>query len=356
MKSMKWLYLFMMLFALLVAKPAEAGQAGKNKAWYGQTPVWQVLQELGEPVPGHYIEDFDSQAVKRGEELVKQGFTIGPDGKKTKQQSKYFRCTHCHNIHKEDPDLRKSDPEARLTYVVRNHLPFLQGTTFYGVVNRQSWFNGYYQEKYKRVVQKANKDLKEAIQACAKNCALGRKFKKWELQSVLAYFWSLQLTLDDLNLSPADWQKLELAAEQPQANDDLGPWLKGFYLPAAAATLAPPPVDRKTGYSYSGDIVRGRDIFVYGCLNCHRSGGVTDEDEVFDNSEATFQMLNENMRLDSEKSIYHTIRNGVPRRLFKAYMPNYTRERMSDKQVEDLRAFIEYQAGITPLLSVRSEE
>ncbi len=57
-------------------------------------------------------------------------------------------CTTCHNLEREDPDLRVSDPEARLPYVKKKGIPFLQGTTFRGIVNRESWYNDDYVRKY----------------------------------------------------------------------------------------------------------------------------------------------------------------------------------------------------------------
>ena len=45
---------------------------------------------------------------------------------------------------------------------------------------------------------------------------MGRKLEAWEIQSVLAYFWSIELKLQDLNLSESDWKKLKLAPHSPK--------------------------------------------------------------------------------------------------------------------------------------------
>lgn len=156
----------------------------------------------------HYNQQRDTAAVKRGEEIVRYGTTVGPDGKKSPFQSNYFVCTNCHNLRREDPDLRISDPEVRLDYALKHQLHFLPGTTFYGLVNRRSWFNGDYVIKYRDLATDANKDLVKATQLCARQCAMGRELNALELQSVLAFFQSLELKLGDLNLSVADWSKL----------------------------------------------------------------------------------------------------------------------------------------------------
>ena len=74
--------------------------------------------------------------------------------------SKYYVCTTCHNLEIEDPDLRVSDPETRLTFAKENDLPFLQGSTFKGIVNRESWYNDDYVKKYgDEKIEIAHKDF-----------------------------------------------------------------------------------------------------------------------------------------------------------------------------------------------------
>jgi len=94
----------------------------------------KVSHELNSTIPGF--------SAAKGSELFHTGVTVKPNGKKTRKQSKHFVCTSCHNIVKEDPDIANPDPEARLTYAQNRGLPFLQGTTLYGAVNRVSFYKG----------------------------------------------------------------------------------------------------------------------------------------------------------------------------------------------------------------------
>ena len=111
--------------------------------------VSKVLDILGsdDVVPYPNTKEF-GVSVKRGEALIKEGFSTKPGGGKTRTQSKHFVCTSCHNLEKEDPDLRFSDPQTRLEYTDEKGLPFLQGTTLYGAVNRKSIYNDDYYLKY----------------------------------------------------------------------------------------------------------------------------------------------------------------------------------------------------------------
>ena len=102
----------------------------------GETPVWEVLIKLGETPPNHMPNtSVRGYSVGVGKDIALYGVAKDANGKKIKLQSKHFVCTSCHNIQKEDPDLTKHDPQARLDYVAEKGLPFVQGTTLYAVVN-----------------------------------------------------------------------------------------------------------------------------------------------------------------------------------------------------------------------------
>jgi mono/diheme cytochrome c family protein len=335
------------LFFFVSPMLLSAGPTETIGHWKESVPVYQVLKELGDPMPAHYLPQRDEQLVKQGEEIVKYGVTRGPDGTKTTVQSKYFACTDCHNLRREDPNLKRSDPNIRLDYAIQNRLRFLPGTTFYGVVNRTTWYNGDYLKKYKDSAAKANKDLVNAIQLCATQCAMGRKLDDWELQSVLGYFWSLELTLEDLNLSESDWKKLKLAPLRNDNNQGLISWLKGFYLNASPATFSKPPTPITAPDTYAPNIKNGKAIYVLSCLNCHKSGGATSFPLA--NSAVTYRLLNDHTDFGANFSIYNAIRNGIKASPGKGYMPNFPLQRMSNNQMKDLRAFIKYQARHEPL-------
>ena len=95
--------------------------------------ISDVLKKLGDAPIQHQANFIKGASAKIGEDLALRGIAKKPKGGKTKKQSKHFVCTSCHNVVKEDPDLRVSDPQARLDYAKKNGLPFLQGTSLYGI-------------------------------------------------------------------------------------------------------------------------------------------------------------------------------------------------------------------------------
>lgn len=312
--------------------------------WNEETPVYQVLIELGETPPKHYQKNPSQEQIKQGKELVLNGRTIGPDGRKTNYISKYYVCTNCHNTVQEDPDIRFSNPETRLDYVSSKNLPFLQGTTFWGIVNRETWYNDDYVKKYGDLVVKANQDLGESIQLCAQECSQGRKLKDWEVEAITAYYWSLQLKMGDLNLTKNDWEKLKNQNKNPAKAASLRKWLKGFYALKSPATFANVPSDKSKGYGLKGHPEKGKRIYESSCLECHNAQGVSDF--VLDNSKFSFKKLANNINTNTYFSIYKIIREGTYAQPgHKPYMPHFPLERMSHQQIEDLRSFIEQEAS-----------
>ncbi len=179
-----------------------------------ETSVYKVLTSLGQPIVKHQLDSTSAQLIQTGKELVTQGYSTNPNGRKSKRISKHFVCTSCHNTQREDPDLRDAlNPESRLQYCKENDLPFLQGTTLWGIVNRESWYNDDYIQKYGDLVTKARYDLKEAVQLCAKECSQGRVLKQWEEKAILAYLWSIEIKLSDLELPDSLLNKLNNITE-----------------------------------------------------------------------------------------------------------------------------------------------
>jgi len=118
--------------------------------------VADVLFSLGEPKPDHYIENSSPELIKKGRELIFSGRTTNPKGRKSKYISKFFKCTSCHNTVKEEAILTQADPESRFQYAEENDLPFLQASTFYGIVNRETWYNDDYVKKYGSITAHAS--------------------------------------------------------------------------------------------------------------------------------------------------------------------------------------------------------
>ncbi|MFT6335373.1 MAG: mono/diheme cytochrome c family protein [Saprospiraceae bacterium] len=267
-----------------------------------------------------------------GEQLFHKGFAQKPNGGKTRKQSKHFVCTSCHNVAKEDSDLSVSDPTARLIYTSERGLPFLQGTTMYGAVNRSTYYNGDYKKKYGDLVASARNDIRNAIQLCATECAQGRELKDWELESILAYLWTLELNLEDLGLTEGTASNMNIES------------IKAKYLQGSPATFLPPPSDRKEGSGLIGRADNGKLIYENSCLHCHYRGEYSFLH--LDNSRLSFKHLKRNISKYSRHSLYQVTRWGVPVKSGKrSYMPQFTEERMSIQQLADLRAFIEEEAS-----------
>jgi len=229
------------------------------------TPVAEVLQQLDEAAPNHIQNEINTDAVVIGKNIVLNGLS-SKTGEGGRRQSKHFVCTSCHNVQREDPVLSISDPQARLQYAQENGLPFLQGTTLHGVVNRESWYNGDYDKKYDpEKIKPAQTDLREAIQLCATDCAQGRELKDWELEGVLAYLWTLELKMDDLNLSNTDLQRIENGINNDSQNTELVQFIKSKYSQASPATFTDQPDNLKQGYGQKGDADNGKLIYDLSC-------------------------------------------------------------------------------------------
>lgn len=302
----------------------------------------ETLIALGQSKPKHFLEDTSAALAATGKALLIDGRAVGPDGKLGPYISKYYNCLSCHNQVKEDPDVRVSDPTTRLAFAVKNQIPFLQGTTFKGIVSRESWYNGDYEKKYGELVEPARNDLGEAIQLCATQCAQGRLLEDWELKAILAYFWTIDYNLGELDLSEGELEQMNGMAGRGRTTQALD-LLRTKYLKASPATFGDLPLSFKDGYKLEGDKDNGKYIFELSCLHCHRPNG--ESNTVFAN-DFTWGFLENSFYNSKFHSFYPLIRNGtyaMPGH--RPYMPNYSLERMSNQQVEDLRAYISYKAN-----------
>lgn len=305
--------------------------------------VSSVLMALGEDFSDSKPMIKEAISAEIGEDLVRNGFSKRKGLKKARRQSKHFVCTSCHNLEREDPDLSKADPEARLDYVIEKGIPFLQATTLYGVVNRTSFYNGDYDKKYGELVEPARNDIREAIQLCAQECAQGRKLKDWEQESILAYLWTIELKMSDLGLSDLEIQSIESAMTNEVLKPEGIKLLKRKYLQGSPATFLAPPEDRKIGTGYSGDVDNGKKVYDSSCLHCHYQKRYSFLH--LDDKAMSFKYLNNGAETYSRHSIYQVTRYGTYSKYGKkSYMPNYTKEKLSNQQLADLREYIKYRA------------
>jgi hypothetical protein len=185
---------------------------------------------LDESPVGHQIEDVTPELIATGKELVTKGYSKKPQGEESKRISEYFVCTSCHNIEREDPDLQDAlNPKKRLKYCSDNKLPFLQGTTLWGVVNRVSWYNDDYILKYGDLLTKARSNLAEATQLCAQECSQGRVLEEWELKAILAFYWNIGVKMNDLDLPEELFNRLNKIGLTEEEKKSLIVELKTYY-------------------------------------------------------------------------------------------------------------------------------
>jgi len=310
-----------------------------------ESSVAEVLTQLGdEPLPHQPDLSVEGASAKQGEQLVLTGFAKNPKGGENAKQSAHFVCTSCHNIQREEPNLSTTNAQVRLEYARDNNLPFLQGSPLYGVVNRTSYYNGDYDKKYGDLVEKARNNLREAIQLCATECAQGRALEPGEMESILAYLWTIDLKLKDLILSEEEYASINDALANETDQQAAIKLIKSKYMDHSPATFVTPPEDRKAGApGITGVPANGKLIYELSCLHCH-------EDQRYsffelDNSQLTFQHLAKHFPRYTRYSTYQVTRWGtspVPGK--KAYMPQYTLEKMTRQQLADLRAYVEQQA------------
>lgn len=309
---------------------------GAQITFNGSTRVSILLDSLGAKKASHLRVELDPEKVSIGKQLVYQSWAM-VDGKKSKLISKYFVCTDCHNQIIEDVDLAHPNPITRLEKSVKENIPFLQGTTFYGAVNRKSWYNEDYYLKYGEWVAPAKDTLENAIQLCAKVCSSGRYLEGWELEAITQYFNTLDYKIEDLNLNDSELEKIKNPNVGNEAKIQL---IESKYLSYSPATFLPIPASKDRQLGKNGSPQKGKQIYVQSCMSCH-----TDQKEVtslkLDTNNLSLGFFRRTVKMDIEPSIYNIVRDGTKSEFaIKSYMPHYTKDRMSEQQLEDLVSYI----------------
>lgn len=288
-------------------------------------------------------------SAEKGKEIVLEGSTTKPNGKgRTSIQSPYFKCTACHNVEKEFADLSDISAQKRLDYAEQNNLPFLQGSTFYGIVNRTTFYNDDYQKKYGHVpiIKASNTDIRQAIQLCATQCSQGRALEEWEIESVLAYFWTLELKIKDLTLTQENKTLIENALNNPNDRPQAINLLENSFLDKSPAHFAETqnytPLDdamKKDVESFKN----GKIIYKRSCLHCHKERRYA----FFSLEENKFSFKNLLGRTvkNTKSSLPNITRHGTaPLAGKQSYMPLYPIEKLSEEQLEDLKIYVENMA------------
>ncbi len=303
-----------------------------------ESSVESVLNQLGnKPLP-HAIAEVDLAKAKMGEDLIFNGFTT-IDGKKSKRISSYFVCTDCHNTAREFEDASSELTANRLTFAQKNGLPFLPGSTFWGIYNRTSFYNGDYVKKYGEMVDDARNSLGNAVQLCSKYCSSGRYLEDWELTAILHYFKKNELLVKDLGLSERDMAALSSNSRSEVDNSRLSAVLLGSYRQSYSATFLETMDRNVRPYGQGGNPENGKLIYEKACMFCHENKRVTYLH--LDNGKLSGAFLWRNRKNYSDQSIYQIVRHGTYSKVGrKQYMPLYTKEKMSDEQLNDLVAYI----------------
>ena len=213
--------------------------------------------------PSHYVRVIDEEKARKGKELITNGWTF-KGGRKSKVISKYFVCTDCHNTVIEDDDILNPTPEGRLKKSFSEGIPFLQGSTFYGVTNRTTWYNEDYELKYGALVAPAKDTLENAIQLCAKVCSSGRYLEEWELDVILHYYNTIDYKLSDFQLSREEIDVLSNISGEEEAAV-----LNAKFKKLSSATFIDVPKVADRGNGINGDVSNGRLIYKQSCLHCH---------------------------------------------------------------------------------------
>lgn len=307
------------------------------------TSVSSILIALGDSTPSHYVGTVDMEKLEKGKDLIQFG---GPweNGKVEYRVSEHFVCVDCHNILPEAPFADNNDPADRLEYAMKLNQPYLPGSTFYGIVNRTSWFNGDHEKKYgKELIDPARHDLKNAIQLCSKECSVGRELTDDEMESVLHFLSAMDLKVKDLDLSDEQLSQIAKVGqtdEEKAANIKL---IKSKYIDGYPATFVDeiPKKERKMGAE--GNLENGKWIYEKSCLHCHAPDKTVTDRTVFGSGEdqKDFKWLASYFKKSNGGSVYWITRHGTASKdHIPQYMPIYSKEKLSDSQIEDLAAYI----------------
>ena len=296
------------------------------------TPLQEEWIKLNGQMPPHYYGEPDSNAIALGWQLISEGQAI-IDGEQTERISKYFVCTDCHSAKRDMADPAIQNPEDRLQYAIENNLPFLPGSSLYGMVNRTGWYANDYETKYGDLTIEASKSLKSAIQLCAQECSQGRKLQTKELDAILAYLWDNQWKLSDL-FTDQEWTEY-----QSLNNKEKVPFLRQQYLPVLENHFVKPAYNKSYLAGQNGNAINGKEIYNRACLSCHSNKRVTHL--ALDTTKFSRNYLFKKTITNDHHSVYTAVRNGTyPIPGSKPYMPQYTKERMSEAQLEDLMTYL----------------
>ncbi|MEO6324671.1 MAG: cytochrome c [Thermoanaerobaculia bacterium] len=288
-----------------------------------------------------------------GRELLVKGSVANPPlgPSPSARLSKSYRCVHCHNLVREDARLVSQDPEER-ERLLRASLPahgavrdgslpsLVPATTLWGAINRTRFYNGLF-EKYNglRIADGSRMNperISDAVQICSRFCSAGRYPEPWELDSILAALWELELTMRDLDFSPDAAARVIAGLEggDPAALESARALVRDSYLRVAHAEAREKPKELKKnvdvyegGNRETGDAGRGALVFQASCGGCHGA-------DVAAPAPAALAR-----RAREDANFYRAPLRGTERR-GGLYMPPFSTQRLSARQLADVRAYL----------------
>jgi mono/diheme cytochrome c family protein len=250
--------------------------------------------------------------------------------------SKYFVCTDCHNQVLESANPADESPDAVLSYSKKNNIPYLPASTFYSMYNKEHWYNGDYYKKYGDLVAPTRDSLYNAIQLCATQCSQGREMEHWEIRAVLHYYKSIELKVSDLVFSEEEKTELgNLVVNNKKGAIEL---IKSKYNQKNPATFGTNKIPEIPGYEPSAE--NGEYIFTKGCMHCHDPmTGITNF--TFQNTPLSLRYLHRKKDKYNNLAVPHITRYGTYAMSGrKQYMPMYSFEKLSKKQMLDLLHYL----------------
>ena len=308
------------------------------------TRVWDVMTRLGK-VKVNVADPKKKGSASKGQQLVTRGWTLNLKARRTPKTSKKFTCVACHSIEDEHPSPAVIDPQKRLEHADTMDMPFLPGPPFKGIVNRIRFFNDDYQKifEHKKAddVKISHQNIRMAIRTCNALYAKGRELEDWEVESILEFFWTMELRMGMLDVSSEDKATIITAIETNKDNSRAVNIMRRYYPEVYPVTLVPPiPVsERKKISPVLNSFSNGKRLYRRACLHCH--AGKRYSRFKLDMKQKTFKFLKKYMDKENTRySIYSGMRYAPGQKTERLGPPHYSSQRMSDQQIQDLRFFV----------------
>ena len=105
-----------------------------------QDALADVMERLGEVMINQADHSISGVSAEKGRKIVFEGKSLDAKNQRmTRLQSPYFKCISCHNTTKEYKSLTNISADDKLARSIETGKPFVQASTFYGIVNRKTF-------------------------------------------------------------------------------------------------------------------------------------------------------------------------------------------------------------------------